>query len=112
MRILLFILLVGVSVPAIGQSETTCRTIGNVTRCDHDQRNAPLSYGAQMQAGQALVPNYQDDELKEQQARALQAQSRAIESQTRDREQCRKQIGKAIDAAQYELAKSLADTCR
>lgn len=112
MRKILFIILAGLSSPATAQSQTTCRTIGNVTNCEHEQRTAPLDYGAQMRAGQALVPNYQDDELKEQQARALQAQSRAIEAQTRDREQCRKQIGKAIDAAQYELAKSLADTCR
>jgi hypothetical protein len=102
--------MVVLALPATGmaQSTSTCTRIGNVTNCQHQPNSAaPLDYGAALQRGQHLVPDYQEQQARQQQIDAARAANR----DAAERLSCRKKAMAAIDAGEYEKAKALADLC-
>ena len=108
MRYLVAFMVLVIPAAGMAQSTSTCTQIGNVTNCQHQSNGtAPLDYGAILQRGQDLVPDYQAEEIQRQRLNALRSSNR----DTEDRQLCRKKAMAAVDAGEYEKAKALAAIC-
>lgn len=103
MRKLIFVAALALGGTASAQT-TDCRWIGSVWSCNTNQPPPlssanPLNYGDAMRAGQALVPDYQQQELRRQQ---IEEQRQRIRQQQADASYARAQREIAAQRAERE----------
>lgn len=116
------LLLVGVwgAGSAAAQTQTRCvRQDNRTVDCTTKETTPPLdAYAKALEAGQQLVPNYQDQERVREQITQLRLQNemmrRRLEMQAApgyDQKQCRRSAKAAIDAGDLILARDVLNAC-